>query len=234
MNPDQAKRWLSEARFRNFLNATEGEHDSAVALYVWNAEISAAFLGTLHHVEVLLRNAIDRQFPETQPGHRISICSASVWLTDPAVLEERGREKVNEAIARLTSESRDPTRPRLVASLTLGFWTALFAGRYENLWRSTLLNAFPNGNGRRNQVRKALARTLQLRNQIAHHEAIFGRNLKKDHETLLQIAALIDVEARDYIASISRVDGLLLQKPSIAAVAPDEERVALRASLPSA
>ncbi len=213
MKQEQVAKWLSEPRFRNFLNAVDGNHESAVALYVWNADISAAFLGVLHHVEVLLRNTIDRQFPETEADRRVSICNAEVWLTDPAILEDRGREKVNDAIARLTGENRIPTRPRLVASLTFGFWTALFAGRNEDLWRSTLLGGFPNGNGRRNQVRKGLARILQLRNQIAHHEAIFGRNLAKDRDVLLQIAALIDTEAGDYIAKLSTIDELLSRRP---------------------
>jgi Abi-like protein len=216
MRPEQARKWLSEPRFRGFKKAVASQdHESAVALYMWNADISAAFLGVLHHIEVLLRNAIDRQFPPTDAGHVASICNAGVWLTDPAILEDRGREKVNDAIGRLASENRKPTRGRLVASLTFGFWTALFAGRYEGLWRSYLVGAFPNGDGRRNEVRKALARILQLRNQIAHHEAIFARNLAKDHETLLNVAALIDPEAAPYIAERSKVVELLPLRPSL-------------------
>lgn len=213
MKPAQAERWLSRPRFQNFLNAADDDHDGAVKLYLWNAEISEAFLGTLHHVEVLLRNAIDCRFPASDPEKQISICSPEIWLTDPAILEDRGREKVNEAIARLTGESRRATRPRLVASLTLGFWAALFAGRYEDLWRSVLLDVFPNGNGKRNQVRGALTRVQQLRNQIAHHEAIFGRNLDKDHEVMLSIAGFIDEDARDYIGDRSRVADVLAGRP---------------------
>ena len=176
--------------------------------------MSAAFLGTLHHVEVLLRNAIDRQFPGSERDQLLSVCRPDVWLTDPGVLEDLGREKVNEAIGRLVGEKRRPTRPRVIASLTLGFWCALFAGRYEELWRSVLVNAFPDGNGRRNQVRKALTRILQLRNQIAHHEAIFGRNLGKDYETVLELSSWIDPEAHRYFRRISQIEGLLELQPS--------------------
>lgn len=216
MRPEQAKRWLSEPRFRNFQKAVPGQdHDSAVALYVWNAEVSAAFLGVLHHVEVLLRNAIDSQFPATDLKLSASICNDAIWLTDREVLEDRGRDKVNEAIGRLVNEGRNPTRARLVASLTFGFWVALFSGHYEDLWRARLLRAFPNGNGRRNQVRKALTRTLQLRNQIAHHEAVFERDLHNDHQVLLDTVGLIDTEARVYIAGLSKVDALLSRTPSM-------------------
>lgn len=209
MKPEQAVRWLSEPRFRNFLSAADGKHDQAVALYVWNADVSAALIGVLHHVEVLLRNGIDGQFPASGTDQPVSICRPEVWLTNPEIVGDQGREKVNEAISRLAGENRTPTRPRLVASLTFGFWTALFSGQYESLWRTTLLKAFPNGNGRRNQVRKSLTRVLHLRNQVAHHEAIFGRNLTKDYRVMLEVAGMIDADARDYIESISRVDGLL-------------------------
>lgn len=216
MKPEQATKWLSRPRFQNFLTAADNDHDMAVALYLWNAEISAAILETLHHVEVLLRNAIDCRFPPSDPDQQISICRAETWLTDPAILENQGREKVNEAIARLTSENRRATRPRLVASLTFGFWAALFAGRYEDLWRSDLSGVFPAGNGKRNQVRKALTRVQQLRNQIAHHEAIFGRNLEKDLELMLETAGFIDAEAESYIGGISRVPSVLSSRPLVA------------------
>lgn len=214
MKPEQAAKWLSQPRFQNFLTASEDDHDTAVALYLWNAEISSAFLSILHHVEVLLRNAIDREFPQSNPEHAVSICNSNVWLTDPEILGDLGREKVNDAICRLTGEDRRPTRPRLVASLTFGFWAALFSGQYEDLWRSSLRTAFPEGNGKRNQVRKALTRTQQLRNQIAHHEAIFGRNLEKDHQTILDIAGYIDPDAKTYIHTISTVEGALATRPS--------------------
>jgi hypothetical protein len=38
---------LAKRAASNFLNATDCDHDSAVELYLWNAEISAAFLGAL-------------------------------------------------------------------------------------------------------------------------------------------------------------------------------------------
>jgi hypothetical protein len=217
MRPEQARKWVSEPRFNGFRKAVaDHRHESAVALYLWNAEISAAYLGVLHHVEILLRNAVDRQFPATDADHVASICNTDVWLTDPAFLEDQGREKVNDAIGRLVGENRRPTRGRLVASLTFGFWTALFSGRYEDLWRSHLVEAFPNGSGRRSEVRRALARTLQLRNQIAHHEAIFARDLAKDHALLLSVAGLIDPEAQLYIGEHSKVVALLPLRPDLA------------------
>lgn len=61
MHQSQATEWISDARFASYLDETGGDHDVAVALYIWNARISAAAFETLHHVEVLLRNSVDAQ-----------------------------------------------------------------------------------------------------------------------------------------------------------------------------
>jgi len=145
VRPDQVTAWLTDARFDAYLGASDGDHGRAVAVYNWNAEISAAFMEVLYHLEVLLRNAIDRQFPEVPADRSLSICVADAWLCDPRLLTDESRERVNEAIQRLVLEQKKPTRGRVVASLSFGFWRALFSGRYEELWRSRLHGAFPMG-----------------------------------------------------------------------------------------
>lgn len=110
MRPDQVSRWLDEPRFRVYLRAAEGDHEKAVALYNWNAEISASFLKVICHLEVLMRNAIDREFPATDPVTPLSILVPDVWLCDPETLTDEGRERVNDAIKRLQREGRRPTR----------------------------------------------------------------------------------------------------------------------------
>ena len=131
----------------------------------------------------------------------------------PDLLTDESRERVNEAIQRLTVEGRPATRGRVIASLSFGFWRALFGGRYEDLWRSHLRGTFPNGNGRRRQVNRLDSSIGQFRNRVAHHEAIFSLDLEKKHREQLELAGLIDTEAGDYIAALSRVNKLLLERP---------------------
>ena len=134
----------------------------------------------------------------------MSICQPDVWLTNPDLLEPASRERVNDAIARITTTTdKRPTRDRVVAALPFGFWRALFTGRYEELWRSNLRHAFPNGNGKRREVNDLLARILPFRNRVAHHEAIFALGLEKQHQNLLTLTGLIDAEAREYVAALS-------------------------------
>lgn len=213
MRPDQVAKWLSEPRFRAYLAFCGGDHRRAVALYNWNAEISAAFLEVIYHLEVLMRNAIDHQFPESDPIAPLSILTPNVWLCDPATLTEEGRERVNDAIKRLQREGRRPTRGRVISSLTFGFWQALFSGVYEDLWRATLWKAFPYGTGKRREIANLAGPILHFRNRIAHHESIFSSNLNEHHTRILKLAGIIDAEAEEYIASVSRVEKLLLEMP---------------------
>jgi hypothetical protein len=163
-------------------------------------------------LEVLFRNSIDRQFPSSDPG-ALSILQPGCWLSDPDLLTPDSRERVNDAIARLERIGKRPTRDQVIASLSFGFWQALFAGAYEDLWRTTLASGFPNGNGRRRQIAGLSGHLLHFRNRIAHHEAIFSGSLGIRHDEILELAGLIDAEAGAYIGALSRVPPLLLQRP---------------------
>jgi hypothetical protein len=213
MRPEQVGSWLGEARFRAYLEAGNGHHEKAVDLYNWNARVSAAFLEILCHLEVLFRNSIDRQFVATDPTTSLTILQPLPWLCDPALLTPESREKVNEAITRLQREHKPPTRDRVVASLSFGFWQALFSGVYEDLWRRTLSNAFPHGTGKRREVARLSGPVLHFRNRIAHHEAILHSDLRARHAQILRLAEIIDPEAAQYIDGLSRVETLLLEKP---------------------
>jgi hypothetical protein len=213
LRPDQVGKWLGHPRFNAYLQACEGEHDRAVALYNWNAEVSAAFLEVLYHLEILFRNAIDQQFPTSATDSQLTILKPDVWLCDSTVLTDESREKVNDAIRRLQREKKRPTRGRVIASLSFGFWQALFSGVYEGLWRTKLAGAFPNGNGKRRQVANLSGPILHFRNRIAHHEAIFSSDLDSRHDQILTLAGIIDTEAQAYIAALSRVKKLLLEMP---------------------
>jgi hypothetical protein len=213
LQPEQVTRWLGSSRFQRYLKARDDRHLDAVALYEWNAQVSASFLEILCHVEVLLRNAIDRQFPATDPQAPLSILDSSVWLSNPAILTAESREKVNEAITRLQREKKRPTRDRVIASLSFGFWQALFSGTYEELWRKRLWRAFPHGSGKRREIANLTGPILHFRNRVAHHEPIFFSNLEGHHARILELAGLIDEDAERYIASLSRVEGLMRDRP---------------------
>jgi len=100
MHSSQVATWITSARFAPYLAEAEGDHPVAVELYVWNAQISAAVFETLHHVEVLLRNAVDAQFAPVDAA----ASPRDTWLEDPAILIEASRKRVRETIGRIARE----------------------------------------------------------------------------------------------------------------------------------
>lgn len=209
MKPTQATSWLTDARFAPYLTAASGDHEAAVALYIWNARISAAIFETLHHVEVLLRNAIDAQFLPVNPADT----PQNTWLEDPAILNEASRKRVHETIARITRDHKTPTRGRVVAGLSFGFWRALFDKRYDQLWVSHLHRVVPFGSGDRSEVAALMSRLAPFRNRLAHHETILLRPIASHYEELLALSGVIDPDARAWIERVSRVDQVLLERP---------------------
>ncbi len=70
--------WITRARLAPYLNVA-GTTDTSLAtrLYVWNARLAGACMEAIHHVEVLVRNAIDRQLTASQSADGLRS-----WLVD--------------------------------------------------------------------------------------------------------------------------------------------------------
>jgi hypothetical protein len=201
--------WLTVARFEPYLAEADGDHEHAVALYVWNARVSAACFETLHHTEVLLRNTIDAQFAPVIAAAP----PAETWLKDPKILNPDSRKRVGETIARIAKDGKTATRGRVVAGLSFGFWRALFDRKYEQLWVTHLHRAFPHGSGDRSEPASLMSRLVPFRNRVAHHETIIRRPVKTHYDEMLSLAELVDPDARTWIDSVSRVPEILKQHP---------------------
>lgn len=211
MKPAQATRWITDARFTPYVTEAKGNYERALELYIWNARVSAAMFETLHHVEVILRNAIDAQFEPVV----VSVAHTATWLCDPKILNDTSRRRVEETVLRIRREGHQPTRGRVVAGLAFGFWRALFDKRYDQLWVSHLHRAFPGSSGNRSEVAELMSKLVPFRNRIAHHETIIRRPLVGHYMDMLKLATLIDPEARVWIDSVSRVHDTLKDCPRV-------------------
>ena len=138
MDTNQAHAWLSAARFEPFLTEADGDHDRALALYDWHAELAAACFGMIHHFEVLVRNAIDAVLGDGQPQEPIR----DTWLMDFGILQPDGVKQVIVAVERL-GRGKAVTRGRVVAGVSFGFWAGLFGKTYEEQWRHHIRHASP-------------------------------------------------------------------------------------------
>ncbi len=208
LTPEQVERWISNLRFDGFVTAVGGDLPRAAELYEWNAQVAGALLEMFGHVEVLVRNAIHAQMRSIRPSNTLSS-----WLLDRDTLDSQELQRVEDVIGRIKQARREPTEDRVIAGLSMGFWTAILGRRYEQLWRETLRHAFPFGDGTRNQIAGYLNRLVSLRNRVAHHESLLAHPVAERHTDALELAATVDPRAEQWIRSLSRVPVLLAARP---------------------
>ena len=147
----------SPSRLVNYLAAAGNDRDNAIALYEWNASVSAAFWEEFSYFEVALRNALDSRM---SAGHA-ALGRSGHWIFDDA--RELGRDArgaghhnqpfrdVAEAMRRVRI-NRKPTDPgQAISEISFGFWHQLVSKRHVELWPD-LAGGFPNA-PRRDQAR---------------------------------------------------------------------------------
>ncbi|NIZ93396.1 hypothetical protein F1544_20635 [Kineosporiaceae bacterium B12] len=225
---------LSAPRLTPYRQATGGDLPDALTLYTLNVQISGAFYESLHYFEVGLRNRLDQQLTAwattldlASPGaagsrdnalpsegrRDVAVGPTSAgelpWYRHPQVpLSLNARRKVATAIKAATRDGREELPGRVVAELTFGFWWSLLADEYNrSLWQPCLREAFTQV--RRQRLHSTVDELRQLRNRIAHHEPIHGRDLHHDYDQLLATAGRITPRLHWLIDTTSRVPALL-------------------------
>lgn len=200
---------LSTNRFETFLRGANRNPDRALRLYAWNIEISSAFWGSFHMLEVSLRNALHSQLAK--------VAKREDWWYAELRLYPDTREKIRNAISsaakKQAAKGIQMEPGHVMAELSLGFWNGMLANRYQrNLWEKSLRYAFPHYTGRRGPLHDDLERLRMLRNRIAHHEPIFERDLAIDHEKICDLIGYLDPEIRAWALKNSRIPEILQVK----------------------
>lgn len=194
-NADWITKALSEARFASYVAECGGDKDAAWRLYVWNIGISVAFYPLLHFAEIAVRNAMHQEL-SARFGR------ADWWSL--ALLNEHGQQLVKQAQEKVSARRSPQSADDLVTKLTFGFWVSLVSQTYDRaLWVPTLHRAFPNYRGRRDALHAELKDVLWLRNCVMHHEPIYRRDLKADHDTIYR---LFDHMSTNLAAAARKID----------------------------
>lgn len=203
-------RVLSPARFANYQSTVQGSFDHAIALYEWNVLASAAFFESMHYFEISLRNLMN----DALSLYAATLDSSGTpWYRHPRIALEKTTVDI---IAVATSRATKPGSPeipgRVVAELSLGFWSKLLSDSYNlTLWAPALKGAFPNA--RRAKLHASVEDLVRLRNRVAHHEPIHGRDLQEDYANLLNLSKRIVPGLELWIAGTSRIPEILLRRP---------------------
>lgn len=213
-------RWLSPPRHAVYLTAAGGDAERALALYDWNAQLSAALLRDLAHLEVALRNAYDRALSAWRPNpHHWTTAGQEVFAP---VIRTRNRRHVDinqqprDALRKALAAAGGPTAApgKVVAELMFGFWRFLSSAAHEKtLWVPCLHHAFPPGTDRRRDVDGPIGRLHDLRNRVARHEPLLRTDIGGRLQELLGVAALLDRELGQYLAATTSVGVLAAQRP---------------------
>ena len=194
---------ISDERFTTYLELAQNDRRRALQLYTYNAALGGAFHGPLQALEVTLRNAVHDAIAEER---------GAFWFDDPQ-LDEPQRDAVTVTKERLDWEKGPQTPGRIVAALSLGFWVALFAKRYEEiLWRPTLHQCF-DPTPARQELHSQLNRLRRFRNRVAHHEPILQRRLQDDHDAILWMLSMLSPRMEAWVRHHSRVLEVLGQPP---------------------
>jgi hypothetical protein len=185
----------------------------SLKLYLWNAEVAAAFMVPLHLCEVAVRNAA---------AEAVSAHYGSNWPWSTSFRRTLPNDAVGYSPrADLSNQAqRQSTTGKVIPEVKFIFWQRLFTSRFDAaLWDEQLLRVFPNApDGAavpelRERVFGDLEKIRKLRNRIAHHEPIFNRQLEADLAAIHDLLTLRCVTATEVARSRDRVTALLEARP---------------------
>lgn len=205
-------RSLSAQRMKTYEEFSQGKPCSALQLYSWNAQISAALLVPLHFCEVTLRNAaseaLSNKYGERWP-----------WSTAfERSLPNKGKYSQKQDL--MNARQKASTTGQTIPELKFVFWQKLFTSRFdERIWNSYLRDTLPNFPIQsltahiRKQIYQDLDVIRNLRNRIAHHEPIFKRDLDNDFAIIQRLISYRCPQTADWMQQHQQVSQLLIEKP---------------------
>ncbi len=180
------KNALSSPRIGTYEIATNAVSNlsGALALYSWNAQVSAALMTPLHICEVAVRNAV---------ADALQSVYGPSWPWAPVFeqsLPNPPKGSGYSARRDLTAtRAKEATTGKVIPELKFVFWQKMFTGRFDDrIWNTHMRTVLPHLDPTMTvqQLRKLIHDELEqlrgLRNRIAHHEPIFKRNLAADFQ----------------------------------------------------
>lgn len=192
-------------RLQPYLEHSGGNVTQAINCYLWNIEISSAFWGSFHLLEVSLRNALDKQLTRN--------LGVSGWWNSQDKLHKVEYKRIQDVALVVERGSAPFTSGSITAGASFGFWVSLLDRKYhQRLWVNNLEHAFPNYEGKRSELHRNLYRLRKLRNRIAHHEPIHNRDLAHDQQIICDILGYVNPIDERVLRKYSRVPSILQHK----------------------
>lgn len=204
---------LSPARLEGYKGVSNNHFDACLLRYNYNIEISRSFYPALNLLEVSLRNTLYKAFAD--------------YLNDPQwllkyqshpLIQKREREKIQEAIDKLSIKNRALEEGRIIAELNFGFWVNLYDRPYIELHKSKIKYQFPKAtNAERDifKIKKSLSDIRNLRNRIFHYEPIWHwPDLANYHDEIKELITWInsDLLLKSFVDSENEINELITRQ----------------------
>ena len=217
ISPDQAiKVALSAARLGTFEAAILPPAPvlpGALALYAWNAQVSAAMLAPLHLCEVVIRNAVSEALAAVYGPQWPWSPVFEASLPTPGVGFNPRRELVR-------ARAHQPSTGKVIAELKMVFWQKMFTGRFDTrIWNLHLRTVMPwldpakTVQDLRRLIHTDLEQLRELRNRIAHHEPIFTRSLAGDFMKIQELIAFRCPTTSAWMVQNQQAQALIQARP---------------------
>jgi hypothetical protein len=210
----ELRRSLTESRIARYLRDSKGDIINALRLYHWNSLLSQSLYLKMQIYEIALRNRINYFL---------------VWKYGPSwpYNEKFIRQLLFEESSKL-QRSKDyqkkrrsldpvPTDP-IVADLSIGFWSGLFARSYEVPfgWVTNLGRVFPNEADLPRRVVSAMCGDVaDLRNRVAHHEPIYQLDLEARWNDLRRLTLALCGGAHAYAQAVCDFPTVFESRPKL-------------------
>lgn len=194
---------ISPKRLSPYTDTADKDELDSLGRYFWNIALCEAMYPSLQCVEISLRNAMNYAI------HRHT--KNAFWFDDPTLLGPNEISKVGRAKTELVNHGKRIEPGRVVAELTFGFWTSLFAAPYEHTILmpivSSVFPGMPPVLQNRSDISTSFGRIKTLRNRVFHHEPIwYVPDLDKRHDEILNAIAWINPRKRAYVEVIDRFE----------------------------
>jgi hypothetical protein len=197
---------LSEKRLATYYGLFPNDKQKAIQYYQLNTQISESLYPLLSNFEVVLRNAIHNSFKVHYKTEN--------WYAQITYRELD--DQIRVAKAKILASHNQITTDKLVAELTLGFWTSLLNKQYAKDFWKPMMYAFPLINNQlkhRDKIAFKLNQIRKFRNRIFHYEPICNNltALSTNHSNILEVLHWINADIVTWTKQIDRFDGLYKQ-----------------------
>ncbi|MCB4209007.1 hypothetical protein [Arthrobacter sp. UM1] len=215
------------------MDRAQGNRKEALWLYQWNIRASEAVYAQLSVLEVVLRNAMDRELRDWHAQRR----GDPGWLLarpmepplmglvkDKADRAFRHAENAKKAAANL--DGAPPTHDDVLAQTMFGLWKDLLPNHAQNsapeapanvgrqfLWDQALKHAFPEGpeDGGK-AVYSIVTRLHELRNRVSHMEPLLRANLSQRMQDAHRLLGFIEPAVREWVSGQNSVPALMRER----------------------